>query len=402
MLRFNQFKNTYPVALRHRFIPVIFVTVFIITAGLAPQSAGAATPTCQRMERQLAAFDSGSRRSMGTRYQTAIKQQKRQISTVQRKIRSAGCKSRQTARASCGELNSTLRKMTINLQSLEKIGKNLSTRSTSSTKNRSRIKRDMRRARCGEKKKIIASVKTNEPKRRLVDSRSRNTSRKHPKSNRDQSTRHNILQKVFGSSSIRQRQQLAALDHRKLKRIRYNRQDRKIWSTRRNLKNYGTVRTFCVRQCDGYYFPVSFSTDHFGIERDAAACSKLCPGVKMELYFHRTSTETAEHMASSVDGTLYASLENAYAYQQEYNPDCACDFSRLDRRNAIDIPASASNDGIAERHSRVIPVPMPTLRKDDVEQQEPATDMDAKPGNAPQTRQNRKIRVIGDAFFPTQ
>ncbi|HYD16230.1 MAG TPA: DUF2865 domain-containing protein, partial [Hyphomicrobium sp.] len=49
---------------------------------------------------------------------------------------------------------------------------------------------------------------------------------------------------------------------------------------------YATYRTVCVRLCDGYYFPVSFSTlpNHF--QRDEEVCQSKCAS-PAELYYHQ-------------------------------------------------------------------------------------------------------------------
>src|SRR5262245_49985282 len=38
----------------------------------------------------------------------------------------------------------------------------------------------------------------------------------------------------------------------------------------------GTFRTLCVRLCDGYYWPISFTTTNASFARDSAACEKSC------------------------------------------------------------------------------------------------------------------------------
>src|SRR5690606_21240858 len=40
---------------------------------------------------------------------------------------------------------------------------------------------------------------------------------------------------------------------------------------------YGTFRTLCVRTCDGYYFPISFSTTTERFADDERACRAMCP-----------------------------------------------------------------------------------------------------------------------------
>ena len=47
-----------------------------------------------------------------------------------------------------------------------------------------------------------------------------------------------------------------------------------------------TYRTVCVRLCDGYYFPVSFSTLPEPFEQDAEACQSKC-AAPAELYYYQ-------------------------------------------------------------------------------------------------------------------
>jgi hypothetical protein len=85
----------------------------------------------------------------------------------------------------------------------------------------------------------------------------------------------------------------------------------------------GTFRTLCVRTCDGYYFPISFSTtqDRFG--DDAQTCSSMCPGTESKLYFHANPGGSPEEMLS-IDGSAYSALPTAFQYRKSINPSCSC------------------------------------------------------------------------------
>ncbi len=85
----------------------------------------------------------------------------------------------------------------------------------------------------------------------------------------------------------------------------------------------GTYRTLCVRSCDGYYFPISFSTtrDHFG--DDQASCREMCPAGDADLYYHELGSQGPEDMLS-LDGALYTSLPAAFSYRSALNKSCAC------------------------------------------------------------------------------
>lgn len=96
--------------------------------------------------------------------------------------------------------------------------------------------------------------------------------------------------------------------------------------------NRQTLRTVCVRTCDGYYWPVSFSTVPEFLGQDAAQCSQQCPGSQTELYYYRNPGEDADAMVN-LDGVPYARLPNAFRYRKEFDKSCTCkapvDYGRI-------------------------------------------------------------------------
>ena len=86
---------------------------------------------------------------------------------------------------------------------------------------------------------------------------------------------------------------------------------------------FATYRTLCVRLCDGYYFPVSFSTlpNHFS--RDADACQSKC-AAPVELYYHQNPGGAVEQMLSSKTQQPYTSLKSAFRYRKEFVQGCSC------------------------------------------------------------------------------
>ncbi|WP_029057394.1 DUF2865 domain-containing protein [Stappia stellulata] len=84
-----------------------------------------------------------------------------------------------------------------------------------------------------------------------------------------------------------------------------------------------TYRTMCVRTCDGFYFPVSFSTGSEGFGRDTAICRSMCPGAEAQLFVHRNPGETVDNLVS-VDGLPYTDLPNAYRFRETYVSECGC------------------------------------------------------------------------------
>jgi len=84
-----------------------------------------------------------------------------------------------------------------------------------------------------------------------------------------------------------------------------------------------TVRTLCVRKCDGYYFPISFSTTQERFGADLYTCQAQCPAAEVDLYYHADPRGDAESLVS-IGGEAYPDLPNAFRYRREYDPSCTC------------------------------------------------------------------------------
>jgi hypothetical protein len=89
---------------------------------------------------------------------------------------------------------------------------------------------------------------------------------------------------------------------------------------------FATYRTLCVRLCDGYYFPVSFSTlpNHF--QRDAEQCQSQC-AAPAELYYHQNPGGAVEQMVSAENQQPYTNLKTAWRYRKEFVAGCSCKVS---------------------------------------------------------------------------
>ncbi len=85
----------------------------------------------------------------------------------------------------------------------------------------------------------------------------------------------------------------------------------------------GTYHTVCVRTCDGYYFPVSYSTVPSHFTDDARACQRECPAAEVALFTYRNPGEDIGQ-AISISGAPYTELPNAFRYRKEYTPSCSC------------------------------------------------------------------------------
>jgi hypothetical protein len=85
----------------------------------------------------------------------------------------------------------------------------------------------------------------------------------------------------------------------------------------------GTYRTLCVRTCDGYYFPISYSTVPSKFAEDEQICRRQCPAAEVALYSHRNPGEDVSR-AVSVSGKLYTDLPTAFGYRKQLNQACNC------------------------------------------------------------------------------
>ncbi|HWT31337.1 MAG TPA: DUF2865 domain-containing protein, partial [Propylenella sp.] len=167
----------------------------------------------------------------------------------------------------------------------------------------------------------------------------------------------------------------------------------------------GTFRTLCVRSCDGYYFPISFSTtqDRFG--DDARTCTSMCPGADTKLYYHPNPGGSPEDMLS-IDGQPYSMLPTAFQHRKSVNPSCSC-------RPAGGYSTIASNPTgqAGTEQAEALPALLPRPRPEPGEDPETlanragdyvpgkATPEGAALANVSITPGGRPIRVVGPAAY---
>jgi hypothetical protein len=80
-------------------------------------------------------------------------------------------------------------------------------------------------------------------------------------------------------------------------------------------RDSGPSRGFCVRTCDGHFFPVAAQA---GMSA-ADACHSFCPASETRLY----SGSNIDYATTS-DGSRYADLPNAYRYRKQLVAGCTC------------------------------------------------------------------------------
>lgn len=81
-------------------------------------------------------------------------------------------------------------------------------------------------------------------------------------------------------------------------------------------------RTVCVRTCDGYYFPISFSTTRESFAKDSRTCESKCGG-QARLFVHPNPGGDVENMVD-LQGRPYRQLPTAFLYRTQYVAACKC------------------------------------------------------------------------------
>jgi hypothetical protein len=99
-------------------------------------------------------------------------------------------------------------------------------------------------------------------------------------------------------------------------------------------------RTFCVRLCDGRFFPLMAANNATPVE----TCNAVCPASKTRVFHGGTEIGSA----MDANGARYSSLEQAFVYRKTIVPGCTC--------NGKDSFGLAPVDVMAD----------PTLRKGDI------------------------------------
>lgn len=88
---------------------------------------------------------------------------------------------------------------------------------------------------------------------------------------------------------------------------------------------FATYRTMCVRSCDGFFYPISFSTLPSRFPQDANVCQSKC-AAPTELFVYKNPGETIEQMIS-LSGKPYSNSPNAFLFRKEFIKGCSCKAS---------------------------------------------------------------------------
>ncbi|WP_305985084.1 DUF2865 domain-containing protein [Roseibium sp. MMSF_3544] len=291
--------------------------VGLLTAFMLPLGSAEAA-SCSALKSELRQLQSGSSaQSPAAKKWTAQKRkQEKAISAASRDARHFGCSSASSSK--CQQLNNKIKRMKANLSAIER---QLAKSGGASSKNTKRL-RQVRAA--IERQNCNAPVKT----RQANSTKAKDTEK--PKS---------LLSRLFNQNERVQRTAVTPGDQE----IATVRSRRKSATSRPRLPAGGAFRTLCVRTCDGYFFPVSFSTGKSQFVNDEARCSEICPAAPTELYVYRNPGGDQSQM-TSLAGTPYADQPFAFRYKTEFVEGCSCRDTKQSQRPSAWSEVSASSN----------------------------------------------------------
>jgi hypothetical protein len=383
----------------------IFSLALLFVAALDASSAVFARPAiCSVLERQLSASGNGGNSS---RFARAAAAQGEQIQIAREQARSAGCGGGflsifgvQERPKSCNRVLRTITRMEANRNALLRKRDALAGGGFS-----------------GSRRAILASLERNNCNGdRLTNIKA--DRRLPPPIDQGRGERASLFDQIYEESHVSKDRKVTSKEKRAIQKVAKPEADNGNRGQSYIPMNVnGTVRTLCVRTCDGFYFPVSFSTtkDHFS--KDSAACSALCPGAEAKLYFHSIPDEEPEQMVD-LTGKTYTSSPNAFKYRingARSTLGCTCQATEIEAKSKSATDEQANADANNMKKQKKI-LPSPENRPDWLADAETLAnlrggltsgqlgDFLGRPDGAGATAslEPSRIRVVGPAFLPAR
>ena len=131
-------------------------------------------------------------------------------------------------------------------------------------------------------------------------------------------------------------------------RMPFSNDDMPRYDTPRSRVNYGGGTAYCVRGCDGRYFPAQ----GVDAESKAQSCKSFCPTSETSLVYGSNIDN-----ASTEAGKSYSDLPNAFRYRNEIVAGCTCngkDAAGLAPVKAEDDPTLRKGDIVAGNDGLVV------------------------------------------------
>lgn len=350
-----------------------------LLAGLTVSATDAAAQSrvCRQLEAELASVSSGGSGSpaQARKYDQAIERQRANLRKGERQYRAAGCGGglfwRDNGGSACEAIGRGLDRMERNLAQLERT-----------------------RARMGggagnprrERARILASLDAND---------CRSIRRDSPDIAARQQ-RGNLFEQLFGGGikrvEPREDEEFQAYDG--------SARVRTIIGGSGNMYEVlpgggGSYRTLCVRTCDGYYWPISYSSSGSDFQRDEQNCQTMCPGTEVKLYSHRVPDQESENMVD-LFGSPYTDLTTAFKYREVdfVRPQgCSCTPAKKNF-TVVAGEGAMSTRADAEKPSTDVASAPPDPAAADGKQQ--SEDRPEATGDLAE----RKVRVVGPAYLP--
>jgi hypothetical protein len=326
-----------------RRLSMLLVAVFCINA-VHINAATAQSLECRSLRNAISAATQGgggaSKKpsAQAGKYADAIAAQKQQMAKARSQLRSLGCGGGSIITlggnkgASCQKLNGALRSMQANLTKLESQYKRLSRSggTAKTSENRSVLLARFKAAGCtlDGKAKALPGV---------------TVARATPDDDRN-------VAAFFGEAKKKPAKPNDSQDKKKFEDLEIP-----------GLDFAGdTYRTLCVRTCDGYYFPISFSTTKDNFKRDLKACETMCPGTEVQLFKHEVPEQESEDMVS-LKGEPYKAMTYAFAYRRDgLRRDEACKCTAVQGMAQLeDLAGTTAKPETDASIANAVPVPRP-------------------------------------------
>jgi hypothetical protein len=172
----------------------------------------------------------------------------------------------------------------------------------------------------------------------------------------------------------------------------------------------GGYKTVCVRTCDGFYFPISYSASPERFSADQQTCQRMCPSAEVQLFTYRNGSEEISQ-AVSVNGYAYKDLPTAFSYRKEVNKACSC---KRPGQTWNDAMKSTTDDTVEQgdivvTDERARQMSQPTV---DAQGKRIAPRPAARPAQTtapattsstpPATGEKKTVRTVGPTFVPAQ
>ncbi len=333
---------------------------------LPPAGAAQRNPVCVRLEGQLSMVDRGGqadpqRAEQIRRYEDTAQRQQGEIDRLEAQGRRMGCEGRGFFSLfggqpqQCGPINSQIQQMRTNLD---------------------RVLADLQRLqgnsgdREGERRAILASLAQNDcgPQYRQYASRGGG----------------GFFENLFGGATITEP------------------------GPPPGSPVGDTYRTVCVRTCDGFYFPISYSTTPASFPQDEQTCQRMCPAAEVSLYSYRNPGEDISQ-AISAAGRNYTELPNAFAFRKAFNASCSCRAPGQTWADALkhleDNTVEQGDIVVTEEQAKAMSQPKaaPAAKGKGAQQKgaQPAQAPAATPVPKKQTGEGKpKVRTVGPPFIP--